>query len=237
MLTIDFDVLPIGSGEQVLDIGCGPGRHSWYICTLDHCSVCAMDYDLEPLQTAKGMLAAMDDENQTKGKWNVLQGNAMGLPFRDGTFDKIVCSEVLEHVLDDEQGVRELVRVLKNEGKLAVSVPCHFMESLYWKISEDYHTNPGGHIRIYHEHELIDMLQRNNLTVYAIRHRHAFHSIYWLLRCIFGVRREKALVPSLYHKFLAWEITNKNWFFVRLEGLLDHLFPKSVVIYTHKKPK
>ena len=237
MLTIDFNVLPIGSGEQVLDIGCGPGRHSWYICTLDHCSVCAMDYDLEPLQTAKGMLAAMDDENQTKGKWNVLQGNAMGLPFKEGTFDKIVCSEVLEHVLDDEQGVRELVRVLRDDGKLAVSVPCHFMESIYWKISEDYHTNPGGHIRIYREHELIEMLRRNGLTVYAVRYKHAFHSVYWLLRCIFGVRKEKALIPSLYHKFLAWEITNKNWFFTRLEGLLDHLFPKSVVIYTHKKPK
>ena len=237
MLTVDFGLLPIRGGERVLDVGCGPGRHSWYVCKLDHCSVYAMDYDLESLQRAKYMLNLMDNENVAKGEWTVLQGNAMRLPFRDDTFDKIICSEVLEHVPDDEQGVRELFRVLKDGGELAVSVPAYLPETIYWKLSEAYHTNPGGHIRIYRQRELINLLRHNNLTVYAIRHKHAFHSPYWLLRCLFGVRNEKALIPSLYHKFLAWEIDSKSRFFRRLEGLLDHLFAKSVVVYLRKEPK
>jgi hypothetical protein len=147
-----------------------------------------------------------------------------------------VCSEVLEHVLDDEQATLELRRVLKDDGELAISVPTYLPESIYWKLSEAYHTNPGGHIRIYKERQLIDMLTRNNMTVYAVRHKHAFHSIYWLLRCIFGVRNEEALIPKIYHKFLACQIDSESGFLNRLEGIFDRLFPKSVVVYLRKSP-
>lgn len=234
MLTVDFDIFRIGEGERILDIGCGSGRHSWHVCKLDHCSLWAMDYDLESLQKNKYMLAEIERENGGDKKWAVMQGNAMTLPFKDGMFDKIICSEVLEHVLDDEQGLRELVRVLKDGGTMAASVPAFLPESIYWKISEDYHTNPGGHIRIYRQRELLDMLKRNHLAVYAIRHKHAFHTPYWLLRCLFGVKNEKARIPALYHKFLAWEIDGKPRLFRRLEDLLDHLFAKSLVIYVRK---
>ena len=236
MLTVDFGLLAVSSGERVLDLGCGPGRHSWQVCKIDHCSVYAVDYDLECVQKAKWMLNEMDAGNETKGEWVVLQGDALTLPFSDGAFDKIICSEVLEHVLDDDKAVRELYRVLKDNGQLAVSVPTYVPESIFWKLSEAYHTNPGGHIRIYRERQLIKLLKRNKLTVYAVRHKHALHSIYWLLRCIFGVRKENALVPRLYHKLLAWQIDSQSGFLHRLEGIFDHIFPKSVVVYVRKGP-
>lgn len=234
MLTIDFSLIPINGGERILDLGCGPGRHSWHVCKLDHCSVYAVDYDLESLQKAKYMLGMMDTDNETKGRWTVLQGDALKLPFGDKSFDKIVCSEVLEHVLDDDQAVRELYRVLKDDGELAVSVPTYLPETIFWKISEAYHTNPGGHIRIYKERQLLNLLRRNNLAVYAVRHKHAFHSFYWLLRCLFGVRKEKALIPALYHKFLAWQIDTDSGLLNRLEAFFDRIFPKSVVVYLRK---
>ncbi len=164
----------------------------------------------------------------------MLQGNAMTLPFGDKVFDKIVCSEVLEHVLDDEQAVRELHRVLKDDGELAVSVPSHLPETLFWKISEAYHTNPGGHIRIYRQPQLIDLFERNDLAVYAIGRKHALHSVYWLLRCLFGVRNEKALIPRLYHKMLAWQIDSDSGVLNRVERFFDRLFAKSLVIYLRK---
>jgi SAM-dependent methyltransferase len=164
----------------------------------------------------------------------VLQGNAVTLPFGDNVFDKIVCSEMLEHVLDDDQAVRELYRVLKDDGELAVSVPSYLPETLCWKISEAYHSNPGGHIRIYKQPQLIELFRRNNLAVYAIGRKHAFHSVYWLLRCLFGVRNEKAFIPALYHKLLTWQIDKESRFLYRVEGLFDRLFAKSLVVYLRK---
>ncbi len=237
MLTVDFNLIPINGGERVLDLGCGTGRHSWYVSKLDHCSVYAVDYDLESLQKAKYMLGMMDADNETKGLWTVLQGNALTLPFSDKSFDKIVCSEVLEHVLDDDLAVKELFRVLKDDGELAVSVPTYLTETIFWKISEEYHTNPGGHIRIYKERQLVDLLTQNRFNVYAIRHKHAFHSVYWLLRCLFGVRKEKALIPAIYHKFLAWQIDKESGLLNRVEAFFDRLFPKSVVVYLRKAPQ
>ncbi|HUV51970.1 MAG TPA: class I SAM-dependent methyltransferase [Dehalococcoidia bacterium] len=240
MLTVDFKLLPVNSGERVLDVGCGTGRHSWYVCSLDHCSVYSMDIDLESLLKAKYVLYLMDCEKQAKGKWDIIMANGMRMPFRDATFDKIICSEMMEHVIDDEQGVRELYRVLKDGGEMAVSVPTWLTEKIYWGISEKYHTNPGGHIRIYRQKQLVDLLQRHNFKVYAIRHKHAFHSIYWLLRCLVGVRREKAIIPRLYHRFLVWETDNKTRryrYFRRLESLFDPIFPKSLVVYVKKMPQ
>ena len=130
MLTVDFKLFTVNSGERVLDVGCGPGRHSWYVCSLDHCHVYSMDIDLESLLKAKYMFQEMEKDNLAKGSWNLILGNTMKLPFKDGSFDKIICSEVLEHVIDDEQGVRELLRVLKDDGDLAVSVPTWFPETV-----------------------------------------------------------------------------------------------------------
>ena len=47
----------------------------------------------------------------------------MALPFRDGAFDRVYCSEVLEHVLDPESVIREMHRVLAPGGIAVISVP------------------------------------------------------------------------------------------------------------------
>ncbi|GAG52304.1 unnamed protein product, partial [marine sediment metagenome] len=41
MLTIDYELLGIGDGERLLDVGCGEGRHSWEACKQGDCVVCA----------------------------------------------------------------------------------------------------------------------------------------------------------------------------------------------------
>jgi hypothetical protein len=124
--------------------------------------------------------------------------------------------------------------VLKQGGALAVTVPTYLTEAVYWALDEDYYNHPGGHVRKFKAQELMAALRRNNLAVYAIRYEHAFHSIYWLLRCIFGLKNEKALIPALYHKFLEMQIVTRSRFAQRMERLLNFFFPKSIVIYTRK---
>ena len=234
MLTVDFKLFKINKGDRVLDCGCGNGRHTWEACKLVDCQVCGIDISDDDVKKTKIMTKHMDQTKEAKGWGEAMQGDALRLPFRDACFDKIICSEVLEHVKDDEQGVKELVRVLKEHGSIVVTVPTYLTETVYWKLDKDYHNHPGGHVRKYRANRLIDSLRRNSLKIYAVRFEHALHSIYWLLRCIFKLKNEDAFVPALYHKLLVHQIITKSKFMNMLENLCNFLFPKSIVIYARK---
>lgn len=237
MLTIDYSLLGIKDGERVLDVGCGTGRHSWEACRQSRCLIYALDIDVDELMRAKGMFRAMDEQGESRGQWSLLHASTMSLPFKEASFDKIICSEVLEHVPDDWHTMREMARVLKDEGILAISVPNYLPEAICWRISSRYHNRAGGHVRIYRPGQLLAPLRESNLHVYATRRKHALHSIYWICRCLFGVDNEKALVPSLYHKFLVWDIRTNSRPVRWLEGFLNRLFPKSIVVYAGKNER
>ncbi len=234
MLTVDYRILRIKNGERVLDIGCGEGRHSWQACKESKCLVCALDIEEANLQKASAMLRLMDQQGESKGQWLTVRGEIQSLPFENATFDKIICSEVMEHIPDDQQGIKEMARVLKDNGILAISVPTYLQETICWKLSQDYHHKPGGHIRIYKINDLVCKLRHNGLDVYTVRHKHALHSFYWISRCIFGVDNEKALIPALYYRFLVWDIYHKKKPVRLLEDFLNRFFSKSTVVYARK---
>lgn len=50
-------------------------------------------------------------------------GDACSLPFSSGLFDLVVCTEVLEHIPEDERALREIARVMKKNGTLFATVP------------------------------------------------------------------------------------------------------------------
>lgn len=52
-----------------------------------------------------------------------LVGDLEDLPFKNNSFDTIICSEVLEHLLEPDRAIREFERVLKSEGILIVTTP------------------------------------------------------------------------------------------------------------------
>ena len=234
MLTIDLDLLEIKGKENILDAGCGHGRHIWQVSKVNAGRSVAFDLDAASLKHAWTMLHEMEAKNETVGAWHLVSGSVTSLPFGDGLFDKVICSEVLEHVPDDSSAVAEFIRVLKPGGILAVSVPSHFAESVCWKISDDYHNAPGGHIRIYKQSEIMGLLNKCDLDIFAVRYKHALHSIYWWSKGLFGLKNEKAFVPSQYYKFLVWDIYSRHKYTKWLENGLNHIFPKSTVIYCRK---
>lgn len=235
MITIEPDLLGIKDGDITLDAGCGNGRHSWEVYNKNHSSIIAFDIDAVCVKKNKYVLDSLKEQKKIKGNYHLLIANVTKLPFKAGTFDKIICSEVLEHIPEDKSTVEELIRVLSKDGAIGISVPHYLAESICWKLSGDYYGFPGGHIRKYKTRELLDLVDSAGLSVYTTRHKHALHSFYWVLRCVFGVKKEKALIPSLYNKFLNWDLRTNHRFFRWLEDLLNHLCPKSVAIYARKK--
>lgn len=235
MQTIDLNVLGLRDGQRALDLGCGAGRHVHAMYYHAQCHVVGLDLGYEDVrQTRDGFGAGPDLDPQTQRSFSLTVGNALSLPFPDASFDKVLCSEVLEHIPDYEQAVAEIDRILKPGGTFAVSVPRFWPERVCWALSDDYHNEPGGHVRIFRESQLKSAVENRGLSFFHKHFAHGLHSPYWWLKCAVGVKREDVKAVNLYKRFLEWDITQAPWLTRTLEKIAGPLMGKSVVLYFTK---
>jgi SAM-dependent methyltransferase len=175
------------------------------------------------------------EATKSGGVGGAVNGDALVLPFPDATFDCIIASEVLEHLWADTVAIAELVRVLRPGGRIAVTVPTRWPERVCWALDHRYHDTPGGHVRIYRQPELEAKLEAAGLWLRGSHHAHALHSPYWWLKCATGVNRvDPPWSVRKYHDFLAWQITKRPRWVERLDGLLNPVLGKSLVVYGQK---
>jgi SAM-dependent methyltransferase len=235
MLTVDFGKLAIKPGDRVLDLGCGAGRHAFEALRRG-ASVVALDTDRSELATVAAMFAAMAEAGQVPpgAHGTTAAGDATGMPFPDGSFDKVIAAEVLEHIPADQQAMNEIARVLRPGGVAAVTVPAWLPERICWRLSDDYHETPGGHVRIFTRRELEIKLARSGLAVGGHHHAHALHSPYWWLKCAVGVRNDGHPLASTYHKMLVWDIMRRPAITRLADQALNPVIGKSLVVYAAK---
>jgi SAM-dependent methyltransferase len=238
MLTVDFDRLGVRPRTRVLDLGCGQGRHAFEALRRG-AEVVAVDLDERALAEVEAVAAAMEDAGQLAagGSLTTHKADASQLPFDDSDFDVVIVSEVLEHIPQDRAAIAEVHRVVRPGGLAAITVPRRGPEQVCWAISDEYHNNPGGHVRIYRGDELLRRLCDAGLVPRGRDHAHALHSPYWWLKCAVGVRREDALLPSLYHRFLVWEMLRRPAWSRVLERGLNPVLGKSLVLYMARPQK
>jgi SAM-dependent methyltransferase len=235
MLTVDYDRLGVGAGTKVIDVGCGAGRHS-YEAYRRGADVIAFDQNAEELAEVDTMLQAMGHagEAPASAKAQVVVGDALALPYSDGAFDVVIASEILEHVPEDESAIAELVRVLRPGGRLAVTVPRWLPEKICWLLSDTYHANEGGHIRIYQADKLRAKVEARGVRFTGSRHAHALHSPYWWLKCAVGVDNNDHPAVKAYHKLLVWDMMSSPAVTRVAEAVLNPVAGKSVALYFTK---
>jgi len=105
LLMIQRHVKP---GDRILDAGCGMGD---LLLHLKNYEAIGVDLSKDYIEIAK------------ERGLNVTVGRIEKMPYPRGWFDMVVCTDVLEHVLDLNKAVRELLRVLRPGGTLIVRTP------------------------------------------------------------------------------------------------------------------
>ncbi len=236
MITVDFNRLPIRPGYRVLDVGCGSGRHTCAVSRLKEVVAIGLDINPDDVIEAKNRLIYEERlGEQGGGVWGTIVADIAHMPFKDNSFDLVICSEVLEHIHDQETATCEAVRVLKAGKDLVVSVPRRLPERICWALSDDYQNANNGHIRIYKKKELTGLLENAGTRKWADHFAHSLHTPYWWLKCLVGPTRNDSALVNLYHSFLVWDMMKHKWITRFLDRLLNPLLGKSVVLYLRKR--
>jgi SAM-dependent methyltransferase len=111
-----FDWIQPTDDKTILDCGCGRGFYLKMIRTVSNCRLYGLE--LESEIAAKGYANVGHLPGIT-----ITQASIYEQPYRTGGFDGVILSEVLEHIDDEVRGLREILRVLKPGGVVAITVP------------------------------------------------------------------------------------------------------------------
>jgi ubiquinone/menaquinone biosynthesis C-methylase UbiE len=234
MKTVNFDLLGLTSGNTVLDLGCGEGRHVISVYVEANVTSIGMDLGFNDLKTTQDKFMPFVEPDNTQKAFALTCANALQLPFPDASFDKVICSEVLEHIPDYEGALKEIERILKPGGVAAISVPRYGPEWICWQLSDDYHSNEGGHLRIFTASQLRRSIERTGLRYIRQHWAHALHSIYWWLQCAFWKTKDTNSLVQAWQKLVVWDMMENPPLTKTIEAILNPLIGKSVVMYFYK---
>jgi SAM-dependent methyltransferase len=150
----------IARNDIILDIGSHRAPYTKYLSN----TVVGID-----LQRSARFGFSKDAVRELERKTNFIPiiASAENLPFKAGFFDKIVCTEVLEHVHNDESAVSEMARVLDSGGRIFLTTPNGDVIPLECGIKE--------HVRHYHEKDLHNLLIGSFEQVIIIKRFWFFH--------------------------------------------------------------
>lgn len=199
-------------GDRILDVGCGDGFYLFLLSNLGiKLKLYGTDFDPLALKSAKINLKGIP----------LKQADLMKkLPFKDNFFDKVVMSEVAEHLPDDVKGLKEIKRVLKKGGMLCLTVPnanYPFMWDPVNKIMEMFtgnHIKDGfwaglwfNHIRLYTVDQMKKVTEKaklkvetaESLTYWCLPFNH--HIVNIAARIVYGQGTSEKIVKAVskYH--------------------------------------
>jgi len=100
-------------GSVVLDLGCGPGKGTEKL----------LGKKIVGVDSSKEMLIQAKERMKDNLHADFVLADAQKLPFADGYFDRILCSELLEHTQDSKKVLDEIYRVAAPEARVVFSLP------------------------------------------------------------------------------------------------------------------
>ncbi len=201
-----FEWLDPRPGEWVLDAGCGRGFYLHFIQHATQARVVGLELELPYLRIARAALLSGSASAPC-----LVAGSLYDPPFQAAQFDKVILSEVLEHVEDDTEALRSIRRVVKPDGLLAITVPNanypFWWDPLNRTLETCFHTHIqrgalagiwANHVRLYTAEALRATVLAAGLEIVAERSftHHAFPFIHNIVYGFGKPMLEAGLLPS-----------------------------------------
>ena len=165
---------PYDERLRALDVGTAEGANAIALKRRGY-EVCALEIDAALLTRFRRKPEAMEIE--------IVQGDALAIPFRDRTFDRTLLIEVVEHIVNTEQLLREINRVMKVGGILCVGVPTAYTERLYWRLNPRYSAN-ATHVKIFSLSALRAQLHGAGFKINAIETKNFIPAVQWFFHAL-----------------------------------------------------
>jgi SAM-dependent methyltransferase len=148
---------------DILEVGCGIGNFTKTLTSFG--LVWAFDNDADCVRRTirlVGKSAKVDRGDIEKKKY----------AFGNKKFDCIVCLNVLEHIENDQQAIKNMTELLKPHGALVILVP--IFDFLYGSIDASIH-----HFRRYDKDSLLQLLSKEHMEIKLARRLNFFGAIGW----------------------------------------------------------
>lgn len=148
----------LSTGLTILDAGCGSQPYKIYCDHLLYKSQDFGEYDEDEARSFTDGRHSVNGRNVYKYGTLDYKGNIWNIDCSDESFDAILCTEVLEHIPYPNETIRELVRCLKKNGILILTIPSnslrHFDPYYYYSgFSDNYLTKICDDVGL----EILDM--------------------------------------------------------------------------------
>lgn len=172
--------------EKILDVGCGDGYYILLASQLEKIFGVGLEYDPKGLEAAESNFNNLKIKCARLKKWQnnlktgtyLIQGDANKMPFANNYFDKIIMSEVAEHLPDDLKGLKEVYRCAKKGGVLLLTVPNHnypfLWDPINWTLERvfNFHFKEGflagiwnQHVRLYYLKEIESVIKKAGFKI------------------------------------------------------------------------
>lgn len=176
-LSMTKKMLRISKEDEVLELGCGSGR---YLTRLVR--ECKKIVGVDISKTVIKIASSDTSKEKTKTLEFVLT-DIIKIPFRDESLDKVYCIDVLEHIPDDFNVMRETYRLLREGGEVLLYVPCRNPLSLGWiisKLTNQYPWYPGdkeaGHVHRYTTKDIKKIIRKSGFNIIQVKYFDHFMS-------------------------------------------------------------
>ena len=152
--------LDLTRDDVLLDLGCGTGAASRAASAVTRLVV-GVDLSAEMIGRAAELASGVENVR-------FLIADSEQLPFDDGAFTAVVCSNSFHHYPDPSRAVREMARVLASDGRLVIGDACADLPAARIADAVLRRIEPG-HVRLYRSSELGSFLQRAGLSRVMLR--------------------------------------------------------------------